>query len=145
MTFKPTTTAAIGVLFALAAASTCATPAGPAFPGNEAVRIVNGKRVVEAPPLTAAAQRYVKGGARLPPPSATGEVFMIEAPQGLVECRGTYLSDTGCIPSSLGITKRPRLWTVKLAGVWVHCDSRTQMHKCEPASAGAPGAMGTVE
>ena len=96
-------------------------------------------------PLTAAAQRYVKGGAKLPPPSATGEVFMIEAPQGLVECRGTYLSDTGCVPSSLGKTKRPRLWTVKLAGAWVHCDSRAQSRKCEPASAGAPGAMGTVE
>ena len=137
--------AAIGLLLAVVPALVQAEPAGPAFPGNEAVRIVNGKRVLEAPPLTAAAQRYVKGGAKLPPPSATGEVFMIEAPQGLVECRGTYLSDTGCVPSSLGKTKRPRLWTVKLAGAWVHCDSRAQSRKCEPASAGAPGAMGTVE
>ena len=137
--------AAIGLLLAVATATVQAEPAGPAFPGNEAVRIVDGKRVVEAPPLTAAAQRYVKGGAKLPPPSATGEVFMIEAPQGLVECRGTYLSDTGCVPSSLGKTKRPRLWTAKLAGAWVHCDSRAQSRKCEPASVGAPGAMGTVE
>ena len=137
--------AAIGLLLAVATTTAQAEPTGPAFPGNEAVRIVGGKRVVEAPPLTAAAQRYVKGGAKLPPPSATGEVFMIEAPQGLMECRGTYLSDTGCVPSSLGTTKRPRLWTVKLAGAWVHCDSRAQSRKCEPASAGAPGAMGTVE
>ena len=137
--------AAIGLLLAAASATVQAEPAGSAFPGNEAVRIVDGKRVVEAPPLTAAAQRYVKGGAKLPPPSAAGEVFMIEAPQGLMECRGTYLSDTGCVPSSLGTTKRPRLWTVKLAGAWVHCDSRAQSRKCEPASAGAPGAMGTVE
>ena len=137
--------AAIGLLLAISTTTAHAEPPGPAFPGNEAVRIVNGKKVVEAPPLTAAAQRYVKGGAKLPPPSATGEVFMIEAPQGLMECRGTYLSDTGCVPSSLGTTKRPRLWTVKLAGAWVHCDSRAQSRKCEPASAGAPGAMGTVE
>ena len=137
--------AAIGLLLVVVSATVQAEPAGPAFPGNEAVRIVNGKRVVEAPPLTAAAQRYVKGGAKLPPPSASGVVFMIEAPQGLMECRGTYLSDTGCVPSSLGTTKRPRLWTVKLAGAWVHCDSRAQSRKCEPASAGAPGAMGTVE
>lgn len=140
-----TSIAAIGLLLVVATATANAEPAGPAFPGNEAVRIVSGKRVVEAPPLTAASQRYVKGGAKLPPPSATGEVFMIEAPQGLMECRGTYLSDTGCVPSSLGTTKRPRLWTVKLAGVWMHCDSRAQARKCEPASAGAPGAMGTVE
>ena len=139
------TTTAIGLLFALTCATVRAEPASPAFPGNEAVRIVNGKKVVEAPPLTAASQRYVKGGAKLPPPSAAGEVFMIEAQQGLMECRGTYLSDSGCVPSSLGTKKRPRLWTVKLGGVWLHCDSRTQSRKCEPVAAGAPAAMGTVE
>ena len=109
------------------------------------MQIVNGKRVVEAPPLTATAQRYVKGGGKLPPPSAAGEVFMIESPEGLVECRGTYLSSTGCVPSTLGKTKRPRYWTVKLNGVWVHCDSRAPSRKCEPASAGVPGGMGAVE
>ena len=144
MKLQPTT-AAIGLLFALACAAAHAEPAGPAFPGNEAVRLVSGKTVVEAPPLTAASQRYVKGGAKLPPPSATGEVFMIESQQGLMECRGTYLSESGCVPSSLGTTKRPRLWTVKLGGVWQHCDSRATSRKCEPAAAGAPGAMGTVE
>ena len=144
MKLQPTFTA-IGVLLALTCTMTHAQPSGPAFPANEAVRIVNGKRVVEAPPLTVASQRYVKGGAKLPPPSAAGEVFMIEGPLGLMECRGTYLSESGCVPSSLGKTKRPRLWTVKLGGVWQHCDSRAASHKCEPAAAGAPGAMGTVE
>jgi hypothetical protein len=144
MRLQPTT-AAIGMLFALTCATAHAEPAGPAFPGNEAVRLVKGKTVVEAPPLTAASQRYVKGGAKLPPPSAAGEVFMIESQQGLMECRGTYLSESGCVPSSLGTTKRPRLWTVKLGGVWQHCDSRAASRKCEPAAAGAPGAMGTVE
>ena len=139
------TTAAIGALFALVCVTAQAEPTGPAFPGNEAVRLVSGKTVVEAPPLTAASQRYVKGGAKLPPPSATGEVFMIESQQGLMECRGTYLSESGCVPSSLGTTKRPRLWTVKLGGVWQHCDSRATSRKCEPAAAGAPAAMGAVE
>jgi hypothetical protein len=136
---------AVGVLLALVGPATHAEPTSPAFPGNEAVRLVGGKTVVEAPPLTAASQRYIKGGAKLPAPSATGEVFMIESQQGLMECRGTYLSESGCVPSSLGTTKRPRLWTVKLGGVWQHCDSRATSRKCEPAAAGAPGAMGTVE
>ena len=140
-----TSIAAIGLLLVVAAAAAKAEPTGPAFPGNEAVRIVNGKRVVELPPLTAIAQRSVKGGAKMPPPSPGGEVFMIEVSQGLVECRGPFFADTGCVPSSLGTTKRPRLWTVKLAGVWEHCDSRAATRKCEPVSAGAPGAMGTVE
>ena len=144
MKFQPST-AAFGWLLTLVCMTAQAEPTGPAFPGNEAVRIVNGKRVVETPPLTAASQRYVMGGAKLPPPSAAGEVFMIESQQGLMECRGTYLSESGCVPSSLGTAKRPRLWTVKLGGVWQHCDSRTTSRKCEPAAAGAPGAMGTVE
>ncbi len=41
--------AAIGLLLAAASATVQAEPAGSAFPGNEAVRMVNGKRVVEAP------------------------------------------------------------------------------------------------
>lgn len=137
--------AAIGLLLAVATATVQAEPAGPAFPGNEAVRMVNGKRVVEAPPLTAATQRYIKGGGKLPPPSASGEVFMIEGPTGLMECRSVYLSETGCVPSTLGTTKRSRFWTAKLNGLWVHCESRASSRKCEPASAGVPGGMGTVE
>ena len=137
--------AAIGLLLAVATATVQAEPAGPAFPGNEAVRIVGGMRVVEAPPLTAATQRYIKGGGKLPPPSASGEVFMIEGPAGLMECRSVYLSETGCVPSTLGTTKRSRFWTVKLNSVWLHCESRAASRKCEPAGAGVPGGMGTVE
>ena len=139
------TSAAIGLLFALTCAASHAEPAGPAFPGNEAVRTVNGKRVVEAPPLTAATQRYIKGGGKLPPPSASGEVFMIEGLAGLMECRSVYLSETGCVPSTLGKTKRSRFWTVKINGAWSHCESRATSPKCEPAAAGVPGGMGTVE
>ena len=140
-----TTSAAISVLFALAGAAAHAEPAGPVFPGNEAVRIVSGKRVVEAPPLTAKAQNYLKSGFKLPPPRPGAEVYMVEGPNGLLECSSGILSETGCIPSSLGTSKRSRFWTVKLAGVWLYCESRAPARKCEPASAGAPGGMGTIE
>jgi hypothetical protein len=139
------TTAAVSLLFTFTCLAAHAEPAGSAFPGNEAVRIVNGKRVVEAPPLTAATQRYIKSGGKLPPPSASGEVFMIEGPAGLMECRSVYLSETGCVPSTLGTTKRSRFWTVKVNGAWAHCESRAPSPKCEPAAAGVPGGMGTVE
>ena len=140
-----TTTAAIGFVFALICTAAQAEPAGPAFPGNEAVRIVNGKRVVETPPLTAATKRFVDGGGKTAPPAPGSEVFMIEGPNGLMECRGVFLSDTGCLPSSLGASKRSRFWTVKLKGAWLHCESRAPTRKCEPSSAGVPGGMGTVE
>ena len=144
MKLQPTT-AAIGLLFALACAAAHAEPAGPAFPGNEAVRIVNGKRVVETPPLTAAAKRFVDGGGKTTPPAPGSEVFMIESAEGLMECRGVFLSSTGCLPSTLGTSKRSRFWTVKVKGTWQHCESRAPSRKCEPASAGVPGGMGTVE
>ena len=144
MKLQPTT-AAIGVLFALVCVTAQAEPTGPAFLGNEAVRIVNGKRVVEAPPLTAAARRFVDGGGKTAPPAPGSEVFMIESAEGLMECRGVFLSSTGCLPSSLGTSKRSRFWTVKVNGTWLHCESRAPSRKCEPASAGVPGGMGTVE
>jgi hypothetical protein len=144
MKLQPTT-AVIGLLFALTCGTARAEPAGPAFPGNEAVRIVNGKRMVETPPLTAAAKRFVEGGGKTVPPAPGSEVFMIESAEGLMECRGVFLSSTGCVPSTLGTSKRSRFWTVKLKGVWLHCESREPFRKCEPATAGVPGGMGTVE
>ena len=141
----PATAGALALLAAFSTTPAMAQPKGAAFPANEAVRIVNGKRVVEEPPLTPSTQAYIKRGGKLPPPSATGEVFMIEGPEQLMECRSVYLSPTGCVPSTLGTTKRARFWTVKLDGVWRHCESRAVTRKCEPASNGVPGGMGTPE
>jgi hypothetical protein len=140
-----TTTTAISLLFALTCAAAHAEPAAPAFPDNEAVRIVAGKRVAELPPLTAETQRYLKSGFKLPPPRPGSEVYMIEGPNKLMDCISIYFSQSGCIPSSLGTSKRSRFWTVKLNGVWMHCESRAPSRKCEPAAAGVPGGMGTVE
>ena len=139
------TPAAVGLLFVVVYATAHAEPAGPAFPGNEAVRIVDGKRVVETPPLTAAAKRFIDGGGKTAPPAPGSEVFMIESAEGLMECRGVFLSSTGCLPSTLGKSKRSRFWTVKVKGTWLHCESRAPSRKCEPATAGVPGGMGTVE
>ena len=107
MKLQPTT-AAIGALFALACVTTQAAPTDPGFPGNEAVRIVNGKRVAEVPPLTAETQRYLKSGFKLAPPRPGAEVYMIEGPDQLMDCTSIYFSKTGCIPSSLGVSKRSR-------------------------------------
>ena len=134
------------VILGFATGHTHAEPAGAVFPGNEAVKIVNGKRVVEVPPLTEGTKRNIKGGFKSPPPAPGGEVYMIEGNDRLLECRTIYLSDTGCVPSSLGTSKRPRFWTVKLKGVWLHCESRAPSRKCEPVAAGVPAAiMSTVE
>ena len=139
------TTTAIGLLFALACVTAQSEPAAPGFPGNEAVRMVDGKRVAEVPPLTAETQRYLKSGFKLAPPRPGAEVYMIEGPDQLMDCTSIYFSKSGCIPSSLGLSKRSRFWTVKLNGLWMHCESRAPSRKCEPVAAGVPGGMGTVE
>jgi len=139
------TTAAIGLLFTLVCVTAQSEPATPGFPGNEAVRMVDGKRVAEVPPLTAETQRYLKSGFKLAPPRPGAEVYMIEGPDQLMDCTSIYFSKTGCIPSTLGASKRSRFWTVKLNGVWMHCESRAPSRKCEPVAAGVPGGMGTVE
>jgi hypothetical protein len=139
------TTAAIGALFALAGVTAQSEPTAPGFPDNEAVRMVDGKRVAEVPPLTPETQRYLKSGFKLAPPRPGAEVYMIEGPDQLMDCTSIYFSKSGCSPSSLGVSKRSRFWTVKLNGVWMHCESRAPSRKCEPVAAGVPGGMGTVE
>ena len=135
----------VSIVLSLATAHVFAEPVGAVFPGNEAVRIVNGKRVVEAPPLTKGAQAFLKAGNKFPPPTSNGGAFMVEGADGLLECSSGALSDTGCIQPTLGKTKVRRFWTVKLRGVWLYCPSRESSNKCEPTSAGAPGGMPSPE
>ena len=52
------TITATALAISIASASVFAQTAAAVFPGNEAVRIVSGKRTVEAPPLTKGAQRF---------------------------------------------------------------------------------------
>ena len=136
---------AIALCWSVTAAGAQAQAAASAFPGNEAVQITNGKRVVEAPPMTATAKQYVQRGGKHPPPAPGAEVFMIEGPDALMECSMPYMSTSACMPSTLGTTKRLRFWTVKIAGKWMHCNSRSAARQCEAASAGVPGGMSTME
>lgn len=137
--------ATVSIALSLATAHVFAEPVGAVFPGNEAVRIVNGKRVVEAPPLTKGAQASLKRGYKFPPPSGNGGAYMVEGADGLMECGSGFLSESGCIQPTLGKTKLRRFWTVKLGGVWLHCPSRIASKSCEPASAGEPAGMPAPE
>lgn len=135
----------VSIALSLATAHVFAEPVGAVFPGNEAVRIVNGKRVVEAPPLTKGAQRFLKAGNKLPPPTSSTTVFMVEGPNGLMECSSGALTDSSCAAPSIGKTKHSRFWTVKLNGSWLHCPSRVPSKNCEAAEVGMPGGIGAVE
>ena len=87
--------AAIGVLFAFAATTTQAQTCRPGVPRQRG----RADRQREEGGGSAAADGHCaalcQGRRKTPPPSAAGEVFMIESPEGLVECSGTYLSEYG--------------------------------------------------
>lgn len=104
------------------------------FPGNEAVRIVAGKRVVEAPPTPRSSSKPKPEDFR--PPTHHGnngpEVTMIEGPDGLMACSDHVLIETACIPSDIGTVRRPRIWLVKLSGKWQRCNSRVAPIECKP-------------
>ena len=135
----------VAVLMGAGTAKVFAEPAGAVFPGNEAVRIADGKRVVEAPPLTKAMARSIKAGVPLRPPTGMVTVYMIEGRDALMECGNGVLSESSCIAPTLGKTKLTRYWSVKLNGVWVYCTSRASARTCEPVAAGAPMGMPTAE
>lgn len=139
------TTAVLVLSASFAAAKPAAATPDTAFPGNEAVRILDGRRAVELPPLTDTARRYVKSGGAHRPPLGNSEVYMIEASAGLMECSVPYFHPSACAPSTLGAVKRPRFWTVRISGAWLHCPSRESSAKCSPVSAGVPAQMSTVE
>ena len=137
--------ASVAVFGVASAGNAFAEPAGAVFPGNEAVRIVAGKRVVEEPPMTPGMLRLIKAGLPLPKPNPSGEVFMVEGRNALMECGAGAITDSGCIGSTLGKEKRRRFWTVKLKGEWMNCTTRAPKRNCDSAKAGMPGSLALEE
>lgn len=100
---------------------------------NEAVRTVNGKRVVEVAPFPAHMQHALSYLKR--PEEYPGErsVTSIETPQGLMDCVGTlWFHPKACSPSSFGKELRDRTWVVKMKAQWFTCSSFTSVKTCVP-------------
>lgn len=97
--------------------SVAADAKGPSVPYNAAVRIVNGKRVVELPP-PARAFPSVK-------PPKPGQFhraqYLIEHDSGLVQCTLPMYYADSCEPADYGQVKRLRTWVVKYRGTWQGC------------------------
>ncbi len=103
-------------------------------PYNEAVRVVNGKRVVDVAPFPAHMQGMVPSFQRPDEhPPLTPFVNVIETPAGLMDCRDTYwYHPKACSPSTFGKEKTGRQWVVKLKGQWQVCLGREAPKACIP-------------
>ena len=105
---------------------------GATAPYNEAVTIVNGKRVVEVAPLPPHMRAYVSSFAK---PGTAGENtrHSVETEQGLMDCEGIYFyHPKACVPSDFGKAIRAREWTVKMKGAWYSCIGRVKPVECIP-------------
>jgi len=123
------------LLMALATASTGAlADDGATAPYNEAVRTVDGKRVVEVAPVPEVLKFMVARGRTPDELGAIGFVLMeVETPMGLMDCANLpYYHPKVCSPTTFGKVKRERQWAVKLAGHWQLCIGRLKPIKCIP-------------
>lgn len=121
------------VAFLLVAHEATGAQAAAAAPYNEAVKIVDGRRVVDVAPFPAHMQhalRYLKK-----PEQHPGErsVASIETEQGLMDCVGTFwFHPQACSRSTFGKELRDRTWVVKMKGQWFTCGSFTSLKTCVP-------------
>ncbi len=106
---------------------------GAIAPYNEAVRIVNGQRVVEVLPFPTHmkhALAYLKKPEQFPTDQS---VASIETQQGLMDCVGTlWYHPQACSPSTFGKKVVFRTWVVKMGGRWFNCGSVTTVKSCTP-------------
>ncbi len=106
---------------------------GATAPYNEAVKIVNGKRVVEVAPFPSHMQHAVSTFKKPEEYPYEVSVNSIETPQGLMDCMGTlWFHPKACSPSNFGKGLRDRTWVVKMKGQWFTCASFTSAKTCVP-------------
>lgn len=130
----------------LAQAQGFAADSGATAPYNEAVRIINGKRVVEVAPFPPHMQGAVTSFKRPDEhPVLTPIVNEVETPDGLKDCAHTpWYHPKACSPSTFGKEKRARFWTVKMRGQWFSCIGQAKPIECIPLIAdGKLRALGT--
>ena len=100
---------------------------------NEAVRTVNGQRVVDVLPFPAHmkhALAYLKRPEQYP---TNQSVNSIETQQGLMDCVGTlWYHPQACSRSTLGKQVLDRTWVVEMNGRWFTCATYTTSKSCVP-------------
>lgn len=106
----------LAVCFAASAAAQEA--AGPTVRYNEAVRVINGKRVVELPPRN---PHYPNLQPSPVNKAGSSLRYMIETTGGLVQCTSSHWTAESCEPSDHGTKRRARTWVVKKGGAWQGC------------------------
>ncbi len=109
-------------------------------PGNEAVQVLaDGRRSIETPPMPTSGSPRPLCGADAG--CHAGAWHMVETAQGLMECTEVQARPGSCRASSYGVTKRSRLWVVRVGGVWQQCQYPDLKSRCVPVFARPPANL----
>jgi hypothetical protein len=130
------------VVLGVASTAHAGNAATSVFEGNQAVTAdkITKARKVEYPTWVAkdANDKYSNPSARQPSwDEATNKGtpsiwYMIEGPNGLLECGGLSISPKVCRAPTLGTYKWIRHWVVKKDGEWVLCAGGKKPYRCAP-------------
>lgn len=127
------------LILVVVVATSCLTHASHAqfVKGNEAVQFgPTGKRA-QTPPIPSPVIDPCE-------PTAgchAGAWRMVETEVGLMECTETWARPKSCRSSTYGAQKLPRVWVVKHAGQWFHCQYPDLSSKCTPVFARPPANL----
>lgn len=102
---------------------------GATVPYNEAVRIINGKRVVEMEPVP----DFIRNAKHVDKPKPGDIRIGIETKNGLMDCTVGWYHPNFCVPSTYGVEKDRRMWAVKMNGQWHNCIGAVKAVKCVPS------------
>ena len=120
------------VAMGLASASALAND-GATAAFNEAVRTINGKRVVEVAPFPEHMKRSIGVLKKPVEYPYQVEVRTIETSDGLMDCFSTlWYHSTMCNRSTFGKEVRYRTWVVLMGGKWFACSSHLTAKSCAP-------------
>ncbi|NRF71369.1 hypothetical protein HLB44_30730 [Aquincola sp. S2] len=120
---------ALGIVIVIGQAMAAPPVLTATLPYNEAVRNANGKRQVELPPRN---PHYPKLKiAKVGAPFGGNTHWMIEGPDGLLQCTSTVVTAESCEPSDIGTVKKLRTWVVLMKGAWHACIGMAAPVKCQ--------------
>jgi hypothetical protein len=106
---------------------------GPAAAFNEAVRVVDGQRVVEVAPFPKHMQTSVSIFKKPSELANQVAVASIETDRGLMDCYITlWYHPKACSPSTFGKQVRYRTWVVLINHRWLVCASHLSAKSCVP-------------
>lgn len=122
-----------GSAMAIGLSSAAVAASGATAPFNEAVRLIDGRRVVEVAPFPTH-MRSVIGLLKRPVDYPTQvAVRTIETNEGLMDCYSTlWYHPNACNPSTFGKEVRYRTWVVLMRGTWFACASHLSASSCVP-------------